>query len=160
VIDPDTNDFLYTRAGNFGVNSNGLLVIGSSATGRLVQPQISLPVDCTGIVISAEGNVSIEQFGQTLYSQIGQLQLAKFLNPQGLVKLGENLYRDSLSSGSATFGQPGTNGLGRLRQQSLERSNVDVDVELLAWQTAERNLRAFERLVSFGLREAADKPRP
>lgn len=148
VIDPDTNDFLYTRAGNFGVNSNGLLVIGSSATGRLVQPQISLPVDCTGIVISPEGNVSIEQWGQTQYSQIGQLQLAKFLNPQGLVKLSENLYRETLSSGGATFGQPGTNGLGRIRQQALERSNVDVDAELLAWQAAERNLRAFERLVS------------
>lgn len=148
VIDPDTNNFLYTRAGNFALNSNGLLVIGSSSTGRLVQPQISIPVDTIGVIISAEGNVSIQQFGQTQYSQIGQLQLAKFLNPQGLLKLGENLYQETLASGAAIFGTPGTNGLGRLRQQALERSNVDVDDELMAWQAAERKLHACERLVS------------
>src|SRR3569623_1347629 len=97
VIDPSTNNFLYTRAGDFSINSNGLLVIGSSNTGRLVQPQISIPIDTTGIVISAEGNVSIQQFGQQQFSQVGQLQLAKFMNPEGLLKLGENMYQETLS---------------------------------------------------------------
>lgn len=147
VIDPATNGFLYTRAGNLAVNANGQLVVGSSNTGRVVQPQISVPIDTTGIVISAEGNVSIQQFGQTQYSQIGQLQLAKFLNSEGLLKLGENLYQETLSSGAAIFGQPGTNGLGTLRQNALERSNVDLDEELLAWKTTERALRSFERLI-------------
>ncbi|HQU44936.1 MAG: hypothetical protein B7Z73_08050 [Planctomycetia bacterium 21-64-5] len=119
VIDPTTNGFLYTRAGNLAVNSNGILVVGSSNTGRVVQPQISLPIDVTGMVVSAEGNVSNQQYGQTQYSQIGQFQLAKFLNPQGLLQIGENLYRETLASGTAVFGQPGTNGLGTLQQNAL-----------------------------------------
>lgn len=148
VTDPTTNNFFYTRAGNFGVNSNGLLAVGSSQTGRLVQPQISLPITTMGIVISAEGNVSIQQYGQTQFSQIGQLQLAKFLNPDGLLKVGENLYQETLASGAAIFGQPGTNGLGVLRQGQLERSNVNLDDELQAWNETERTLRALERLLA------------
>lgn len=148
VIDPTTNNFLYTRAGNFAVNSNGLLVIGSSQTGRLVQPQISLPIDEQAVVVSAEGNVSIQQFGQTQFSQIGQLQLAKFLNPAGLLKVGENLYQESLASGAAVFGQPGTNGLGTLQQNALERSNVNLDDELREWRETERTLRSLERLLA------------
>ncbi len=141
VIDPSTNNFLYTRAGNFSVNANGLLVVGSSNTGRVVQPQISIPIDTTGIVISSEGNVSIQQFGQQQFSQMGQLQLAKFMNPEGLLKLGENMYQETLSSGAAIFGQPGLNGLGMLQQNSLERSNVEPVNELIDLITTQR---AFE----------------
>ncbi len=148
VIDPTTNNFLYTRAGNFALNSNGLLVIGSAETGRLVQPQISLPIDVEAVVVSAEGNVSIQQWGQTQLSQIGQLQLAKFINPAGLLKVGENLYQETLASGAAIFGQPGTNGLGTLRQNALERSNVNLDDELREWRETERTLRSLERLLT------------
>ena len=147
LIDPPTNDFVYTRTGNFAVNANGVLVIGSASTGRVVQPQISIPIDTLGILISADGNVSIQQVGQTQFSQIGQLQLAKFLNPQGLIKLGENLYQETLASGAGIFGQPGTSGLGTLRQKALERSNVDFDEELLAWQATQRTLKCLERLL-------------
>jgi flagellar basal-body rod protein FlgG len=98
------------------------------------------------MVISAEGNVSIQQFGQTQYSQVGQLQLAKFPNPQGLMLLGENLYQETLASGKPIFGQPGLNGLGKLRQSALERSNVDFDEELLAWQATDRTLKSLHRL--------------
>jgi flagellar basal-body rod protein FlgG len=92
-------------------------------------------------VISAEGNVSIQQFGQQQFSQVGQLQLAKFMNPQGLLGLGENLYQETLSSGAAIFGQPGLNGLGTLRQNSLERSNVEPVNELIDLISTQR---AFE----------------
>jgi flagellar basal-body rod protein FlgG len=152
VIDPPTNNFLYTRAGNFAVNSNGVLVLGSASTGRVVQPQITIPIDTMGVVISAEGNVSIQQYGQTQFSQVGQLQMAKFLNPQGLLKLGENLYQETLASGAAVFGQPGTNGLGTLRQKALERSNVDLDEELLAWQETQRTLKRLEQLLTAPVR--------
>ncbi|MGH7194304.1 MAG: flagellar basal-body rod protein FlgG, partial [Candidatus Saccharimonadales bacterium] len=141
VIDPTTNNFLYTRAGNFAINSNGLLVIGSSETGRLVQPQISLAITAMSVVVSAEGNFSIQQFGQTQFSQVGQLQLAKFINPAGVLKMGENLYQETLASGAAIFGQPGTNGLGTLRQNALERSNVNLDDEVQEWRETERTLR-------------------
>jgi len=147
VIDPTTNGFLYTRAGNFAVNSNGILVVGSSNTGRVVQPQISIPISTMGIVISSEGNVSIQQYGQTQFSQVGQLQLAKFMNPGSLLAMGENLYQETLSSGAAIFGQPGTNSLGTLQPNALEQSNVDFDDELRAWKATERMLSCLERLL-------------
>jgi flagellar basal-body rod protein FlgG len=150
VIDPTTNNFLYTRAGNFSVNSNGILVVGSSNTGRMVQPQISIPINAEGIVISAEGNVSIKQFGQTQFSQVGQLQLAKFLNPQGLLPMGENLYQETLSSGAAIFGQPGTNGLGTVQQNALEQSNVDPTNELVDMITTQRAFELNSQAVQAG----------
>ncbi|HVX15068.1 MAG TPA: flagellar basal-body rod protein FlgG [Pirellulales bacterium] len=150
VIDPTTNNFLYTRAGNFAVNSNGVLVIGSSNTGRVVQPQISIPIDTTGIVISAEGNVSIQQYGQTQFSQVGQLQMAKFLNPEGLLAMGENLYQETLTSGAAIFGQPGTNGLGTIQQNSLEQSNVDPTNELIDLIQTQRAFELNSQCVQAG----------
>jgi flagellar basal-body rod protein FlgG len=150
VIDPTSNNFLYTRAGNFAVNSNGVLVIGSSNTGRVVQPQITIPIDTTGIVISAEGNVSIQQYGQTQFSQVGQLQMAKFLNEEGLLAMGENLYQETLSSGAAIFGQPGTNGLGTLQQNSLEQSNVDPTTELIDLITTQRAYELNSQSVQAG----------
>jgi flagellar basal-body rod protein FlgG len=148
VVDPSTNDMLYARAGNLAINANGLLVVNSSSTGRLLQPQISIPIDTTALVISAEGNVSIKQFGQEQYSQIGQIQLAKFKNPQGLLALSENLYQETLASGKPIFTQPGLNGLGTLRQGALEQSNVDFDEELLAWRATQRTLQALVQLLA------------
>lgn len=148
VIDPTSNEFLYTRAGNFAINSNGALVVGSASTGRSVQPQISIPIDVLAIVISAEGNVAIQQFAQNQFSQIGQLQLARFMNPKGLQKKGEHLYQETLASGVAIFGQPGTNGLGTLRQNTLERSNVNLEDELHVWKATERLLKTFEQLLN------------
>ena len=150
VIDPTSNNFLYTRAGNFTVNSNGVLVIGSSNTGRVVQPQISIPIDTTGIVISSEGNVSIQQYGQTQFSQVGQLQMAKFLNNEGLLAMGENLYQETLSSGAAIFGQPGTNGLGTIQQNMLEQSNVDPTNELINLITTQRAFELNSQAVQAG----------
>jgi flagellar basal-body rod protein FlgG len=150
VIDPTSNNFLYTRAGNLSINSNGILVVGSSNTGRVVQPQISIPIDTTGIVISAEGNVSIQQFGQTQFSQVGQLQMAKFLNPQGLLGMGENMYQETLSSGAAIFGQPGTNGLGTIQQNMLERSNVEPVNELIDLITTQRSFELNSQSVQAG----------
>jgi flagellar basal-body rod protein FlgG len=140
VLDPN-GQTLFTRAGNFSINANGALVVGSAQTGRLVEPQISIPQDTTGIVISSDGIVSVRQAGQNQLSQVGQMQLATFQNPQGLLKLGENLYAETDASGSAITGNPGTNGIGLVRQNSLEASNVEPVQELIDLITTQR---AFE----------------
>ena len=140
VLDPN-GQTLYTRAGNFSINANGALVVGSAQTGRLVEPQVNIPPDATGIVISSDGIVSVRQAGQAQLSQVGQMQLATFQNPQGLLKLGENLYAETDASGSAITGNPGTNGIGLVRQNSLEASNVEPVQELIDLITTQR---AFE----------------
>lgn len=141
VIDPATSETMYTRAGNFSINADGALVIGSAGTGRLLDPQITIPPDATGIVISPDGQVSVRQAGQATLQQLTQIQLATFINPQGLLKLGENLYAETGASGTPIEGTPGANGIGALRQNALEASNVEPVQELIDLITTQR---AFE----------------
>jgi flagellar basal-body rod protein FlgG len=140
VIDPG-GETLYTRAGNFSINADGALVVGSAGTGRLLEPQVTIPQDATGIVISPDGQVSVRQAGQAALQQLTQIQLSTFINPQGLLKLGENLYAQTEASGTPIDGNPGANGIGALRQNALEASNVEPVQELIDLITTQR---AFE----------------
>jgi flagellar basal-body rod protein FlgG len=149
VTDP-SGTILYTRSGNFNKNANGDLVMGSANTGRLIEPPISMPEDATAIVISAEGIVSVRQPGNTQLSQVGQLELASFINPDGLLKLGENLYAETDSSGTPTLGNPGQDGLGLLRQNALEGSNVEPVTELIDLITTQRAFELNSQVVRVG----------
>lgn len=149
VTDP-TGEILYTRSGNFNKNSNGDLVMGSAMTGRLLEPPISIPEDATAIVISAEGIVSVRQPNNTELSQVGQIELATFINPDGLLKRGEGLYAETNSSGAPTLGNPGQDGLGLLRQNSLEGSNVEPVTELIDLITTQRAFELNSQVVRAG----------
>lgn len=131
VNDPNTGQFLFTRSGNFSINANGQIVMGSARTGRLIDPPITIPLDATDIAIGADGQVSVLTPNSNQLQQVGQIQLVQFINPQGLLKIGENLYRQTDASGPATPGIPGQQGLGVLRQGSLENSNVSPVEELI-----------------------------
>jgi flagellar basal-body rod protein FlgG len=146
VMDP-AGDTLYTRAGDFSRNVNGQVVMGSANVGRLLQPPITVPEDTTDVVISAEGIVSIREPGSPNLSQIGQIELAKFVNPEGLLRLGENLYAETDASGAPMLGNPGQDGIGSLRQGALEASNVRVDEELSEWRRTADRLRTIRRLL-------------
>ena len=129
VIDPANNRLLYTRTGTLAVNSTGRLVIASRESGRPVQPPISLPrdaFDSAAVVISADGSIWIQQFGQSTFSQVGQLQLAKFPHPQRLLKVDENVYRETPLSGAAIVGQSGADDydFGSVLQNQLERRQL------------------------------------
>lgn len=150
VLDPATGQFQYTRAGNFTRNANGDIVMASASTGRLLQPQITLPPDTVGIVIGAEGNVSVQQAGTPQLTQLGQIQLAKFINPQGLLKLGENLYSETNASGAALLTNPGVDGAGQLRQRTLESSNVEPVRELIDLITTQRAFELNSQCVQAG----------
>ncbi|HWB07704.1 MAG TPA: hypothetical protein VG826_00565 [Pirellulales bacterium] len=121
VIDPTTNDVLYTRVGKLALSSNGILVSDGANTRRVIQPQISIPSDVSGLIITAHGEVWTQRRGQTEFLQIGQLQTVRFRNQGGLLAAGENLYRQTPSSGAPVVDRPGTNGLGTLNQNMLEQ---------------------------------------
>src|SRR5688572_9087491 len=125
VNDPITNQPLYTRAGNLSINANGQLVVGSAQTGRLVDPNITFDPTATAISISPNGQVMQQLPGTPQLAQVGTLQLAMFTNPEGLLKLGENLYAATDSSGQEQQVDPGQQGAGVLRQGFLEASNVE-----------------------------------
>jgi flagellar basal-body rod protein FlgG len=149
VIDP-SQEIFYTRAGNFSVNANGQIVLGSAMTGRLLEPALNIPPDTVGISISAEGVVEIQQFGNPQLQQIGQIQLAQFINPEGLLKMGENLYRETIASGAAQLANPGQDGVGLLRQGTLELSNVEPVRELIDLITTQRSFELNSQAVQAG----------
>lgn len=140
VVDP-SGEIYYTRAGNFSINANGNLIVGSAGTGRLIEPPITIPEDATDIVITPEGRVSVQQPNNELLTDVGTIELATFINPEGLLRRGENLYSQTDASGTPTTGEPGQEGIGVLRQSSLEASNVEPVQELIDLITTQR---AFE----------------
>lgn len=139
---------LYTRAGSFTVNADGDLVLASADRGRLLDPPISIPQDATEIGISSEGVVSVRQAGSDQLQQIGQIQLARFINPQGLIQTGENLYSASDASGPALIGTPGTENRGTLRQGFLEQSNVEPVQELVNLIKTQRNVELNSQVIN------------
>ena len=124
----------YTRDGAFQVNSEGTVV---TANGDILQPQITVPVDTINISIAKDGTVSITQPGPTTTTQ-GPIQLTNFINPAGLQSIGDNLYLETVASGTPNSSNPGTNGLGTLQQGFVETSNVNATEELINMIQAQR----------------------
>ena len=126
----------YTRDGAFKLNSEGQLV---TSDGLLVQPNITLPADTESINVSTDGVISVKLTGQTEPEIVGQLELAKFLNPTGLKSIGRNLYLPTAASGDPQYGTPENDGFGRIMQGYLELSNVDVVEEMVNLIIAQRS---------------------
>ncbi|MDB5779219.1 MAG: flg [Polaromonas sp.] len=127
VLMPD-GTAAYTRDGSFQTDQNGQLV---TASGYPVQPAITLPPNATSMTVGRDGTVSVVQAGSAASVQIGQIQLATFLNATGLQSSGENLYVETDASGGANQTAPGQNGAGTLAQGYVESSNVNVVEELV-----------------------------
>lgn len=127
VLMPDGTT-AYTRDGSFQIDNQGQLVTSS---GFAVQPAITIPANTTSMTIGRDGTVSITQSGTTGSTQVGNLQLATFINPAGLMAKGENLFVESAASGNANTSTPGSNGAGMLSQGYTETSNVNVVEELV-----------------------------
>jgi flagellar basal-body rod protein FlgG len=118
----------YTRDGAFSLDNQGNVV---TASGNALQPAITIPVAAQSITVGSDGTVSVTLAGATKPTTVGQIQLAQFINPQGLQPTGNNLVIESAASGAPQVGTPGTNGLGSLSQGSLETSNVNTVTELV-----------------------------
>ncbi len=150
VLDPSTQQTFYTRAGNLDINANGQLVIGSAQTGRLLEPPVTIPDEATDIQITANGQVFVRLAGEVNLQQQGELQLATFINPDGLLKEGENMYSATDASGPPIQGQPGQNGFGVLRQNVLEASNVEPVKELIDLITTQRGFELNSQAIQAG----------
>lgn len=124
------NDVGYTRAGNFFKNANGELVLGNRNGFRL-EPAISIPDDATSVTIGSDGKVLVTTPGSAGPQEVGQIQLAKFVNPEGLEAKGQNIFVETQASGPPIQANPTENGFGSLIQQSLENSNVEPVRELV-----------------------------
>lgn len=135
----------YTRDGSFQLDQNGQLV---TASGYPVQPAINVPQDAKSITIGNDGIVSVTIAGQAQPQQVGQLTLSTFINDSGLESIGENLYRETQSSGAPNETTPGQNGAGTLRQGYVETSNVNVAEELVNMIQTQRAYEINSKAVS------------
>lgn len=135
----------YTRAGNFSVNDQGLLVTDD---GYIVQPQITIPQDAKDVIISKTGQVQVLSGDDPAPQVVGQLELATFFNEAGLEAIGDNLFLESGASGAATIGSPGTVGVGQLMQGYTEASNVDAVSEITALIVAQRAYEMNSKIVT------------
>ena len=128
----------YTRDGAFQKDSTGQVVTSS---GYPLSPAITIPDDALSVSVSRDGIVQVIQPGSTTPAQLGQIQLASFINVGGLQSVGENLFVETASSGTPTPNNPASNGVGVLNQGFVETSNVNVAEELV---TMIQTQRAYE----------------
>jgi flagellar basal-body rod protein FlgG len=125
----------YTRDGAFKLDSDGRIV---NSDGFTMEPEIAIPSDAMSISVGLDGTVSVLQAGESTPSEIGTIELARFINPAGLISMGKNLFIPSEASGNEMTGTAGEDGMGTLAQGFLEMSNVSVVDEMVNMITAQR----------------------
>ncbi|MFP5393351.1 MAG: flagellar basal-body rod protein FlgG [Gammaproteobacteria bacterium] len=135
----------FTRAGQLQIDPNGTLV---NAQGLPLVPQITIPNNATSISIAENGMVSATVPGNTAPTELGQLTLTSFVNPAGLLALGENLFQETAASGAPTEGRPGDGAFGKLKQGALEGSNVQVVEEMVDMIAAQRTYEMNTKVLS------------
>ena len=134
VLRPD-GSFAYVRDGSFRLNADGYIV---TAMGARLASEISLPNDTERISIGEDGVIMVVLVGDSEPQELGQIELAKFVNPAGLKSIGGNMYEETSASGQPIVGFAGEEGFGVTLQGFLEKSNVDVVQEMINMIVAQR----------------------
>ncbi|WP_252178599.1 flagellar basal-body rod protein FlgG [Endozoicomonas sp. 4G] len=135
----------FSRNGQFHLDGDGQIV---NASGLPLEPGIIVPAETTGISISEDGIVMATIQGQAESEEIGQINIANFVNPAGLVAQGGNMYLQSAASGDPIEGAAGQGGLGVLKQYTLETSNVSSVEELVNMISAQRAYEMNSKVIA------------
>ena len=135
----------YTRDGSFERNDEGTLV---NSSGYELQPGITIPGTASAVSISPDGTVEAVLDNDASPTQLGQLQLARFVNKAGLESLGDNLFAETAASGAPQVGTPNSDGNGDLLEGYLEMSNVNSVTEIADLIAAQRAYEMNARVIS------------
>ena len=130
-----TGDTAYTRDGTFQLDADGEIVTHDGFT---LEPGITIPNNAIDVTINSSGEVLVKIEGQVAFSNVGQIQVATFLNEAGLQAEGGNLFTETPASGTATTGNPADTGFGSILQGFLETSNVNAVEEISNLISAQR----------------------
>ncbi len=124
-----------TRDGNLGVSADGRL---RTSTGQLLEPPIRIPagVDADQISIAADGSVSAAG------RRLGRIAVVTVTNPDGLLAVGDSLFRPTAASGAARAADGAT-----VEQGVLEASNVDVADATVAMMNAQRGFQLTSKAI-------------
>ncbi|MBI4404255.1 MAG: flagellar basal-body rod protein FlgG [Deltaproteobacteria bacterium] len=134
VVQIPTGEMGFRRDGSFHKSAIGRI---ETIDGYPIQPEMIIPAGAQRVEISEDGVVNAVM-SDTERSQIGQIQLATFVNNGGLKAIGKNLYVATAASGAPNFNQPTQNGTGGIMHHYLEGSNVDVVKEMVGMISAQR----------------------
>lgn len=143
VLTPD-GAIAYTRDGQFKKDGQGRMI---DKNGNVLQPEITIPADAAGIEIAPSGEVRIIQGLNDPPRQIGQIDVATFINPAGLKALGKNLFAPTSASGQAIAVRPGLQGSGYLAQGQIESSNVNIVDEMVNMISAQRSYETNSKVI-------------
>ncbi len=144
-IENSDGQIMYTRNGQFHVNSEGLMV---NTQGLPLEPQIQIPEDAISLSVGVDGTVTATTAADVRPQNLGQITLANFVNPAGLEAMGGNLFRETEASGPADELIAGEDGAGSIKQGSLEGSNVQVVEEMVDMITTQRAYEMNAKVVS------------
>jgi flagellar basal-body rod protein FlgG len=146
-VQKDDGAVAYTRDGALKIDRSGRLV---NSDGFPIVPEIVIPPGVTHekIQIGMDGTVSVKIGTQT--EEVGQIQIANFVNPTGLDSLGMNLYSETLASGEPVIGVPSAEGFGRIAQGQLESSNVNIVEEMVNMITGQRAYELNSKVIQTG----------
>lgn len=146
-IEKPTGETLYTRDGSFELDRDGNVV---TSEGFPLIPAIQISPEAIQVTILRDGTVSVLEAGNATPIAAGQIELARFANPAGLVAQGSNFFVPSDASGDAVTGLPDQDGMGSLAQGFLESSNVNVAEELVQMILAQRAFELNSRVIQAG----------
>ncbi len=144
-IEMPSGDVAYTRDGSFKLDAEGTLV---TAEGYPIADQITVPGDARRVTANADGEIYAYFDGDPAGQLIGSLTIAGFPNDKGLEAIGDNLFLETAASGNPTVGEPGEDGLARVRQGYLEASTVDVVTEISELIEAQRGYEMNSKVIS------------
>ena len=142
---PEGKGTAYTRDGAFQRNGDGTLV---THDGYVVQPEITIPEDAVEVYVNASGEVWVKQDGQTDELNVGQLELAPFVNEAGLEAIGQNLFIQTEASGDPVVDNPDTEGFGSIQSGYLETSNVNAVSEITELVSAQRAYELNSKIIT------------
>ncbi len=142
---PEGKGIAYTRDGAFQRNGDGVIV---THDGYVVQPEITVPDDAVEIYVNNSGEVWVKQDGETDEINVGQLELATFVNEAGLEAMGNNLFTETEASGAPILDNPDTEGFGSILQGYLSTSNVNPVTEITELVSAQRAYEMNSKIIS------------
>lgn len=145
IVDLPSGEQAYTRDGTLKISPEGEIV---TKDGYLVRPNLTIPQDATSISVNASGEVEVSIDGQVDPVNLGQFEMATFVNEGGLEAIGNNLYKESTASGDPIEGIPGEEGFGTLLQGYIENANVDPVSEITGLIVAQRSYEMNSKVIT------------
>ncbi len=153
ILDPNTGTISCTFPDGLAINQNIDLDF-SAVTGAAGETSLSVAYrdgapqgSLKSYSIDGTGKV-IGEFSNGMIRDIGQVAMARFANPSGLMKVGNTAFVESNNSGLKQIGQAGTAGFGSIASSSLEMSNVDLSLEFTEMIVTQRGLQANSRIIT------------